>query len=64
MIRRMVLLAALAAFCLPAQATVFGSVHGVVHDPTHRPIAGATVILKAANSDFALQATTDGLGDQ
>jgi carboxypeptidase family protein len=64
LIRRFVVLAALAAaFCLPAQATVFGSVHGVVHDPTHRPIAGATVILKAANSDFALQATTDAEGE-
>ena len=64
MIRRFVVLAALAAaFCLPAQATVFGTVHGVVHDPTHRPIAGATVILKAANSGFALQATTDAEGE-
>jgi TonB dependent receptor/Carboxypeptidase regulatory-like domain/TonB-dependent Receptor Plug Domain len=64
LIHRIGLLTALAAaFCLPAQATVFGSAHGVVHDPAHRPVAGATVILKAANSDFVLQATTDAEGE-
>ena len=47
---------------LPASATVFGNVHGVAHDPQHRPIAGATVILKEIDSDFRLQATTDTEG--
>jgi hypothetical protein len=47
---------------LPAFATVFATVHGVVHDPQHRPIAGATVTLQAADSDFALHATTDADG--
>ncbi|MGA8489669.1 MAG: TonB-dependent receptor [Terriglobales bacterium] len=35
-----------------ALATIFGSVHGVVHDPQHRPIQGAQVTLKAQNSDW------------
>jgi hypothetical protein len=35
-----------------AFATIFGSVRGVVHDPQHRPIQGARVILKAQNSDY------------
>ena len=48
---------------LPAFATVFATVHGVVHDPQHRPIAGATVTLQAADSDFALHATTDADGE-
>jgi hypothetical protein len=39
-------------------ATVFSTVHGVTHDPEHRPIAGAEVTLKASDSDFVLRATT------
>jgi len=44
------------------RATVFSTVHGVVHDPEHRPIAGADVTLKDADSDFALHATTGADG--
>ena len=55
--------ALLLAASLPASATVFATVHGVVHDPQHRPIAGATVTLKAADSDFALHSTTDTDGE-
>ncbi len=36
----------------PAQATIFGSVHGIVHDPQHRPIQGARITLKAQDSDW------------
>jgi hypothetical protein len=63
--RRLYLLAAalLLATSLPASATVFATVHGVVHDPQHRPIAGATVELQAADSGFALRATTDAEGE-
>jgi hypothetical protein len=39
-------------------ATVFSTVHGVIHDPEHRPVAGADIALKAADSNFALHATT------
>jgi hypothetical protein len=48
---------------LPARASVMGTVHGVVHDSQHRPIAGATVTLSAANSDFVLRATTNTDGE-
>ena len=63
--RRVCLLVAalLLAASLPASATVFATVHGVVHDPQHRPIAGATVTLEAAGSDFALHATTSAEGE-
>jgi hypothetical protein len=37
-----------------AHATIFGQIHGIVHDPQHRPIAGATVELHAANSAYAV----------
>ncbi len=62
--RRLFLLAVLTmAASLPAFATVFAQLHGVVHDPEHRPIAGAAVILKAADSEFVLQTTTDAVGE-
>ncbi len=48
---------------LPARATVFANVHGVVHDPEHRPVAGAVVTLKAADSDFTLTARTNSEGE-
>ena len=47
---------------LPAWATVFANVSGVVHDPQHRPIAGAKLTLQSTNSDFALHATTNADG--
>ncbi len=63
--RRLYPLAAalLLAASLPAFATVFATVHGVVHDPQHRPVAGAAVTLRAANSDFVLRATTNADGE-
>jgi TonB dependent receptor/Carboxypeptidase regulatory-like domain/TonB-dependent Receptor Plug Domain len=40
-------------FGVPAiHATIFSQLHGVVHDPQHRPIAGAHIELHAANSAF------------
>ncbi|HKV04506.1 MAG TPA: TonB-dependent receptor [Candidatus Acidoferrales bacterium] len=45
-----------------ARATVFGTIQGIVHDPQHRPIAGAAVELKSATSDWtqANQTNEDG----
>jgi outer membrane receptor protein involved in Fe transport len=39
-----------------------GSVRGIVHDPSHRPISDADVTLKADNSEFTLttKSNTDG----
>ena len=31
---------------VPAMATVFGEVQGIVHDPQHRPIVGAKVVVQ------------------
>ena len=45
---------ALLVFSCPlVLASIFGAVRGVVHDPQHRPIAGAHVMLKADNSDWS-----------
>jgi len=43
-------------------AAVFGSVRGVVHDPDHRPVQGAEVLVKSGSSDFFLKLTTDADG--
>lgn len=46
-------------FSLSAHAVVFATVHGVVHDSGHRPLAGASVTLQSADSAFVLHANTD-----
>ena len=43
-------------FAVRAFATVFGTVQGVVHDPSHRPVAAVDISLHAANSGFELRA--------
>ncbi len=61
---RCVLFALIVFMCAGlAFATVFGTVRGVVHDPQHRPIAGATVQLKSATSDWSRSAQTDDNGE-
>ena len=41
-------------------ATIFGTVRGIVHDSQHLPVAGATVTLKAQDSEWAqVQKTND-----
>jgi hypothetical protein len=63
--RRFHLLAAtmLVAAAIPALATVFATVRGVVHDAEHRPISGASVLLQAASSSYSLQVTTNSRGE-
>lgn len=48
---------------LHARATVFDSLRGIIHDPQHRPIAGATVTLKAAHSELELSALSNQAGE-
>jgi outer membrane cobalamin receptor len=45
-----------------ARATVFGQVEGIVHDPQHRPVSGAQVVLKSATSDFSQRTQTNDDG--
>jgi hypothetical protein len=44
--------------CACAHTAVFGSLRGVVHDPHHRPAAGARVSIQASGSDYSLALTT------
>jgi outer membrane cobalamin receptor len=46
-----------------SNATIFGTVRGLVHDPQHRPVADAQVLLKAKASAFALTAQSDANGE-
>src|SRR5512146_2538219 len=52
-------------FCgaLGLLATVFGGVQGLIHDPQHRPMAGAIIWLQAAHSDWAKSVTSDDAGE-
>ena len=58
------MLAALFLFLVvTAGATIFGSVRGIVHDPQHRPLPGAMVMLRAKSSDWAQTTDTDAKGE-
>ena len=46
-----------------AAAATLGSVRGVVHDPDHRPVAGAHVTLRANASDYSQTAETNASGE-
>jgi outer membrane cobalamin receptor len=47
---------------LPAHAAIFGTVQGVVHDPQHRPVPGATVTLRSSTSDWQQVQVSDAKG--
>jgi len=40
-------------------AAVFGTVRGVVHDPDHRPVQKAQVVVKSSSSEYSQKLTTD-----
>jgi len=46
-----------------AYATIFGRIQGIVHDPQHRPIAGASVKLQAITSDWSQTTQTNDNGE-
>ena len=43
-------------------AAVFGTLRGVVHDPDHRPVLGAEVVVKAIGSDYERKLMVDADG--
>jgi outer membrane cobalamin receptor len=45
-----------------AFGTIFGTVRGIVHDPQHRPVSDAKVVLKAKASNYAQELQTDAEG--
>ncbi len=61
---RRVLPLLVALFCLGSAAlgTIFGSVRGIVHDPQHRPVSDAKVVLQAEKSNYLQTVQTDAEG--
>ncbi len=62
MLRRILPILALLCAAPLVYAALLGQVQGIVHDPTHRPIAGAKIVLRAIHSDlfFKVESNTDG----
>ena len=56
-------LAALLLLAATASATIFGSVRGIIHDPQHRPVQGAMVMLKAKSSEWSKTTNTNANGE-
>ncbi len=54
---------ALVVSALPVKATIFGTIRGIVHDPQHRPISGASVKLEAITSSWSQTTQTDDNGE-
>src|ERR1700722_1959047 len=48
---------------LPTLASVFGGVRGIIHDPQHRPVQDAMVMLKSRSSDWSAKANSDANGN-
>ena len=60
---RVWLLAAFMGLGMAASASVVSSVRGVIHDPQHRPVEDAMVMIKAKNSDWAATINSDAGGN-
>src|ERR1700732_3988791 len=60
---RLWLLTGLLGTGVAAFAGIFGSVRGVIHDPQHRPVPDAMVMLKAKSSDWMTTANSDANGN-
>ncbi len=60
---RVALFATCLTLALAAFASVVGSVRGVIHDPQHRPVQNAMVMLKAKSSDWSTTANSDANGN-
>jgi len=56
------LLAIVFAITSLAHATVFSQLHGIVHDPQHRPLPGAHIAVRAAHSALTFTVDTDADG--
>ena len=60
--RKALLLVAL--FCsVPVCAAIFGTVRGIVHDPQHRPVQAAQVVIHAKTSEWTQTAQTNADGE-
>jgi hypothetical protein len=61
--RLLLVLSFLLLFAAGLPATIFGTVRGLIHDPQHRPVSGASVILRSTVTGFSKTVSTDGEGE-
>ena len=61
--KKAVVLIGLLLSTVTAFGTIFGTVSGLIHDPQHRPVQGAQVTLRAANSAWTKSMTSDDSGE-
>jgi outer membrane cobalamin receptor len=59
---RVPLLGGVLLLAATVSASIFGSVRGIVHDPQHRPVQGAMVMLRAKSSAWSATSTTNADG--
>jgi len=57
------ILISLLILTLTAAASTVGSVRGIIHDPQHRPVQNAMVMLKAKASDWSATTNSDANGE-
>ncbi len=62
-VRFMIFSALALALAGSGYATIFGNVRGIVHDPQHRPIPNAQIVLSAAGSGWSKAAHTNANGE-
>ena len=59
---RIILLMQLLLLAAASRASSTGSIRGIVHDPQHRPVENAMVMLRSKTSEWAATANTDASG--
>src|SRR5262249_10544396 len=57
------ILVALLLTSFSAYATIFGSVRGIIHDPQHRPVENAMVMIRAKSSDWSATMNSNADGE-
>jgi outer membrane receptor protein involved in Fe transport len=57
------LVAGVLLFSVAASASIFGSVHGLIHDPQHRPVQDAKATLRSSTSEWVQSAVSNEAGE-
>jgi outer membrane receptor protein involved in Fe transport len=57
------LVAGMLLFSVAASASIFGSVHGLIHDPQHRPVQDAKATLRSSTSEWVQSTVSNEAGE-